>query len=108
MSDSTQHMAAGAELTAAGVSFRIGAPRARAAEVAFDESALPPLQLASEPNGFFAALCADAHAGTLYRYRVDGRGPYPDPYSRFQPQGPHGPSMVVDPRAYRWHDAHWP
>ncbi|MBV8852593.1 MAG: hypothetical protein JOY91_04285, partial [Sinobacteraceae bacterium] len=38
----------------------------------------------------------------LYGYLLDGEGPYPDPYSRYQPSGPHGPSMVTDPGAYRW------
>ena len=46
--------------------------------------------------------------GTLYRYLLDGGEPaLPDPASRFQPQGPHGPSMVVDPSAYVWHDDGW-
>ena len=31
----------------------------------------------------------------------------PDPASRFQPEGPHGPSQVVDPLAYRWADDAW-
>ena len=33
---------------------------------------------------------------------------YPDPASRFQPEGPHGPSCVVDPRQFRWADTNWP
>src|SRR5262249_19808182 len=33
---------------------------------------------------------------------------YPDPASRFQPAGPHGPSEVIDPRAFTWTDAGWP
>lgn len=31
----------------------------------------------------------------------------PDPYSRFQPQGPHGPSLVIDPALYEWTDGGW-
>src|SRR5262249_29310787 len=45
--------------------------------------------------------------GDRYRYRVDGRGPFPDPASRFQPEGVHGPSEVVDPHAFAWSDAGW-
>jgi maltooligosyltrehalose trehalohydrolase len=45
--------------------------------------------------------------GQLYRYRVDGEGPFPDPASRFQPRGVHGPSQVVDARRFRWSDARW-
>src|SRR5439155_16852125 len=49
-----------------------------------------------------------AEAGTRYRYRLgdDDRG-YPDPASRFQPEGPHGPSEIVDPRAFEWSDDSW-
>ena len=32
---------------------------------------------------------------------------YPDPASRFQPEGPHGPSEVVDPNGYSWSDRGW-
>ena len=42
-----------------------------------------------------------------YRYRLDGKDSFPDPCSRFQPEGPHGPSLIVDPAAYQWRDQHW-
>src|SRR5262249_43740293 len=46
--------------------------------------------------------------GSLYRYLLDrGPTPYPDPASRFQPDGPHGPSQVIDPSAFRWTDGAW-
>jgi maltooligosyltrehalose trehalohydrolase len=41
-----------------------------------------------------------------YRYRL-AHGVFPDPASRFQPEGPHGPSRIVDPGAFRWSDAGW-
>jgi maltooligosyltrehalose trehalohydrolase len=43
----------------------------------------------------------------LYKYFVDGKGPYPDPVSRFQPFGVHNPSQVVDSRAFQWSDQDW-
>jgi maltooligosyltrehalose trehalohydrolase len=43
----------------------------------------------------------------LYKYRLDGKDSYPDPASRFQPDGPHNPSQIIDPRAYQWRDANW-
>jgi hypothetical protein len=47
-------------------------------------------------------------AGTLYRFRLDrDHRPYPDPASRFQPQGPHGPSEVIDPTRFEWSDSDW-
>jgi maltooligosyltrehalose trehalohydrolase len=48
-----------------------------------------------------------AGAGTDYRYRLDGRDTVPDPVSRWQPAGVHGPSRVVDPHAFPWTDAGW-
>ena len=42
-----------------------------------------------------------------YFYRLDGERELPDPASRFQPQGVHGPSQVVDPTTFRWTDHNW-
>jgi maltooligosyltrehalose trehalohydrolase len=42
-----------------------------------------------------------------YGYRLDGSPACPDPASRFQPAGPHGPSEIVDPGAFAWSDADW-
>ena len=52
-------------------------------------------------DGWFEAE-ADGGAGTRYRYRLDENLAVPDPASRFQPDDVHGPSEVIDPRAYRW------
>jgi maltooligosyltrehalose trehalohydrolase len=57
-------------------------------------------------NGWFEAEI-DCGAGTLYRYKLDGALLIPDPASRFQPQDVHGPSEVIDPRAYAWQHTHW-
>src|SRR5207244_4339102 len=38
---------------------------------------------------------------------LDGRDCFADPCSRFQPEGPHGPSEIVDPSAFRWTDEGW-
>lgn len=45
--------------------------------------------------------------GTEYAFVVDGGRPLPDPRSRSQPQGVHGPSQVVDLGAFRWTDQSW-
>jgi maltooligosyltrehalose trehalohydrolase len=65
------------------------------------------LALDAEPGGYFSGLMTEAAGGDLYRFRLDGGESYPDPASRFQPGGPHGPSQVVDPAAYRWADDQW-
>ncbi|KMQ80352.1 Malto-oligosyltrehalose trehalohydrolase [Candidatus Burkholderia pumila] len=57
-------------------------------------------------DGWFEAE-ADAGAGTLYLYRLDEELAVPDPASRFQPKDVHGPSEVVDPRAFHWTHTDW-
>ncbi|HZI42168.1 MAG TPA: malto-oligosyltrehalose trehalohydrolase [Gemmatimonadaceae bacterium] len=63
-------------------------------------------ELDAEGNGYFSGV-VQAGAGTLYKFRLDGGGDFPDPASRFQPFGPHGPSQVVDARRYAWRDGGW-
>jgi maltooligosyltrehalose trehalohydrolase len=109
MSSTVPHrrLPVGAEvLPAGGAHFRVWAPRRRRVEVLL-EGEHSPLVLTAEDNGYFAGTSPAAHAGTLYRFRLDNEGPYPDPASRFQPQGPHGPSQVIDPLAFSWTDQGW-
>jgi maltooligosyltrehalose trehalohydrolase len=65
------------------------------------------MALAPEADGYFSGSAAGAGDGALYRYRLDGGDTYPDPASRFQPEGPHGPSQVIDPLQFRWTDTEW-
>jgi maltooligosyltrehalose trehalohydrolase len=58
-------------------------------------------------DGTWLLTLQAAAAGTRYRYLVDGRGPFPDPASRFQPEGVHGPSEVIDPGTFPWPDRDW-
>lgn len=97
----------GASYQAGAASFRVWAPDAQHIDVLIEAPAAQQLSLSRRADGSHVGGPWLLPPGTLYKYRVDGRGPWPDPYSRFQPQGPHGPSMLVDPQAYRWHDAGW-
>ena len=85
--------------------FRVWAPQARAVEVVFENAQATPLPLQRDSDGYFTGTTASRVS--LYKYRVDGTGPWPDPCSRFQPQGVHGPSMIVDPTAFKWNDSQW-
>jgi maltooligosyltrehalose trehalohydrolase len=49
----------------------------------------------------------DLQPGLDYFYRFDDGRMRPDPASRHQPRGVHGPSRIVDPRDFRWSDADW-
>jgi maltooligosyltrehalose trehalohydrolase len=106
--ESGRRLPVGAEPVAGGVAFRVWAPGRRRVEVMLEGGAAPRLEpLAPESEGYFAATIAGVGAGQRYRYRLDGEAPLPDPASRFQPEGPHGPSEVVDPMAFMWTDARW-
>lgn len=94
----------GAEPVPGGVSFRLWAPKRRTVEVLLADGSAWPLE--REPEGYFSGVVAGAAVGALYRYRLDGGAAFPDPASRFQPEGPHGPSEVIDP-SYRWTDDFW-
>ncbi len=89
-----------------GVHFRVWAPRCR--EVAVEIEGLEPAALQSEPDGYFSLWSVPARAGMRYRFRLDpGEAALPDPASRSQPEGPHGPSEIVDPGDFAWNDHTW-
>jgi maltooligosyltrehalose trehalohydrolase len=73
----------------------------------FSRSGMRPL--APESRGYWSGSFSDLPPGTLYRYRLSGDdgSVFPDPASRFQPAGVHGPSQVVDPSAFSWSDGAW-
>jgi maltooligosyltrehalose trehalohydrolase len=59
-------------------------------------------------GGFFEGQIAAVRPGDRYRFKLDGNRLRPDPVSRFQPEGPHGPSELVDPGSFQWTDSTWP
>ena len=89
-----------------GVHFRVWAPDHQDVQVVFEDGQ-PPCRLEKEPEGYFSALASGARAGMGYKFSIDGGDPLPDPASRFQPDGPHGFSEVVDPASFAWSDAEW-
>src|SRR5260221_12843427 len=100
----------GAEFSRDGrVHFRVWAPKCKRVEIvlprdhAIDNDV--SLELEPEGAGYYSATATGPSAGTLYGFRLDGdRRLFPDPASRFQPQGPTGLSQLVDPRSFRWSD----
>jgi maltooligosyltrehalose trehalohydrolase len=91
--------------------FRVWAPQARELDVVVERGPNSPRtfhSLTPEPGGYFSDVI-NAGAGTLYRFRVNGGELFcPDPASRFQPDGPHGSSYIVDPGQFQWTDSKWP
>jgi maltooligosyltrehalose trehalohydrolase len=89
-----------------GVQFTVWAPRARSMAVRLVGGKERPRDVPMVRAGEVWSLhIPGVTAGARYFYVIDGDRARPDPRSRFQPEGVHGPSQVVDPHAYRWRTA---
>lgn len=96
----------GAEVNEDGTEFRIWAPEHKRVDVIAGSRSFP---LTAEGTGYYSGQVAELRAGDTYQYCLSGdKQLLPDPASRFQPEGPHGPSEIVDPAAFRWTDKNWP
>jgi maltooligosyltrehalose trehalohydrolase len=84
--------------------FEVWAPRA--GEVVIEADGVRQ-QMLAEDGGWWTAEVADAGPGTDYGFHLDGGDPRPDPRSRWQPYGPHGPSRVYDESQFGWSDHGW-
>ncbi len=104
-----RRLSVGAELQPdGGAHVRVWAPACRTVDVVCGsgpDARIVPME--REASGHFAALDANARAGQTYAFRLDGERLRPDPASRAQPDGPHGPSQYIDPDAFQWTDADW-
>jgi maltooligosyltrehalose trehalohydrolase len=106
MRNAQRELPIGAEVRGDGaVDFRVWCTTAQHVEVVLDSGLRATMT--AEGDGYFRAVLRDAAAGTRYRFALDGGEPRPDPAARFQPEGPHGPSQVVDPGTYHWGDDDW-
>jgi len=90
-----------------GVHFRVWAPKRKRVQVverkAQQEKGGATFLLEAEVDGYFSGFVPSLKAGSLYSLRLDDEDKlYPDPASRFQPEGVHGPSQVVEPREFRF------
>ena len=92
----------GASLHDDGVTFRVWAPRCARLDVVVEGRR--PIALALGGDGVWESSVPNLARGTKYQYRLDGERYRPDPVSRWQPEGVHGPSIVVDPRDFVWTD----
>lgn len=115
MAAQIKRMPMGAVVERGGVHFRVWAPERKKVEVVLEQSEQEPeaeqevYPLKPDKKGYFAGLVPQAESGRLYRYRLDGEPElYPDPASRFQPKGVHGPSEIIDLTQFVWEDHDWP
>ena len=86
--------------------FCVWAPLAERVEVRVISSKERKVPLKSVGRGYHQGIVEGVPPNCLYKYLLDGQKERPDPASRFQPQGVHGPSQVVDP-FFPWDDEGW-
>lgn len=95
----------GAELHDGGVHFRVWAPNCRRLSVVLNGE--QHYDLTDEGQGYFSGLISSATTWTRYKFQLDRDELAPDPASHYQPEGPHGPSQVIDPAQFVWSDVNW-
>ena len=92
----------------AGTRFRIWAPKAKTmAILILSGKATGTVGMQREERGYFSATIPEVSDGDRYLYQPDDRSTFPDPVSRFQPDGVHDASQVVDPLLFNWTDDGW-
>ena len=84
--------------------FRLWAPAQQS--VSLEIEGRDAVSMTPQAEGWFEAE-AGCGAGARYRYRLGSGLAVPDPAARAQAEDVHGPSLVVDPRAYRWKHPDW-
>lgn len=118
MKDNQPHRHLGAIVTSSQTRFRVWAPDSeqlslelvsRPSKSSVDErpSSGELLRLQATSDGYFELVIPGRLAGSTYQFVFPDGRKRPDPASRFQPVGVHGPSQVIDPHSYHWQDEAW-
>ena len=87
--------------------FLFWAPQARSVSLHLLGGVAGFLPMESLEDGYHQAVVPTLNPGAEYFYQLDGERDLPDPASRYQPQGVHGPSQIVDLDAFNWTDYNW-
>ena len=98
----------GAVPTAEGTTFRVWATAARELRLHVRQGTRTAVHCPRRSDGgIWEASLPGVRAGARYAYTIDGGDPRPDPFSRFQPEGVHAWSEVIDPLQFMWSDREW-
>lgn len=90
------------------VSFKVWAPHCTRMSLIIEPFANPRrVEMNCDDDMIFTTILEGVPLGYRYMYLIKGIHRRPDPVSRWQPDGVHGPSAIVDPSAYMWGDAGW-
>ncbi|HNP29960.1 MAG TPA: malto-oligosyltrehalose trehalohydrolase [Nitrospirales bacterium] len=94
-------------LNASSVEFRVWAPKASSLAVKIMGRTGEPTLLTQEPLGYWKGTVEGLSPGARYQYLLNHTLERPDPASRSQPDGVHGPSEIIDPHSFSWTDSSW-
>src|SRR5690625_5226623 len=87
------------------VEFRLWAPAAKDVLLQLHRNGhVQQMSPQADGEGWYSLHTDQAQRGDLSSYLITDEQVVPDPASRFQPQGVHGPSQVVDPTIAEWRD----
>jgi maltooligosyltrehalose trehalohydrolase len=89
------------------VRFRLWAPKATTVSLRLVDLPDAEVPMVAQADGWFELITSQARNGSQYQFVIDGKRSVPDPVSRYQPFNVHGPSEVIDPGAFEWHDTNW-
>ncbi|WP_449396769.1 alpha-amylase family glycosyl hydrolase [Devosia riboflavina] len=96
----------GAEPRNGGTRFKIWAPKAKLMQIKI-KGRRKLLEMDAIGDGWHRLDVDGVKEGTQYKYVLPGGDAIPDPTSRYQPDGIHGFSEVIEPKAFDWTDADW-
>ncbi len=86
--------------------FNVWAPFINKLDVHIVEPEERVIPLEKTGRGYHQGVAEDMEPGYCYFYRLDGQKEFPDPASRYQPAGVHGPSQIVNSN-FLWTDSKW-
>ena len=87
--------------------FRVWAPLRERVEVKIIAPVEQVVPMDRDARGFWQATVQGIGPGARYVIRLENDRDRPDPASRYQPEGVHGPSEVVDHTVFNWTDKGW-
>ncbi|HBG27074.1 MAG: malto-oligosyltrehalose trehalohydrolase [Planctomycetes bacterium GWF2_41_51] len=82
--------------------FRVWSPKTGRMEIKINDKILPMTK-----KGEWWEYVFEFNEACDYGYIIDGKGPYPDPRSCYQPNGIHGLSRTIDHDSFTWLDQDW-
>jgi len=87
--------------------FLVWAPAAARVEVKLLGEPERIVRLIPEAHGYYQGAVEDVPRDARYLYRLDTSKERPDPVSRYQPEGVHGPSQMTEVSGFEWSDEDW-